>query len=94
MTLTKQIVFGSVNVTPVGTVEVRRDTCILEDGVVIGIVQSHSHVIAPGADLTSEDPRVALIALATSVPLAALPQATASLTSLIPKSPAQQPVAP
>lgn len=63
MALTEQSVISQISVDQLGNINVRRDDQILRDGVVISSVP-HRHVLAPGDDLTNEDPRVQEIAKA------------------------------
>lgn len=72
-----------------GYTHVRIETTVLEDGVPLDDPSYRRYVLSPGDDLTHQDPRVALVALAASVPLAALPQAVALLTPLVPKAAVQ-----
>lgn len=44
-----------------GTIQVRRADRVLKDGIVIAET-FHRHVLAPGANLTGEDPTVTAIA--------------------------------
>jgi hypothetical protein len=47
-----------------GQVQVRTATRVLEDGAVLSS-SFHRHVLAPGDDLTDQDPKVVAIATAT-----------------------------
>ncbi len=68
MTLTEQTIIGSINVTATGHVEVRQDTYILRDGTPIAGPSYHRHVLAPGADVATEDERVIAVAGAVWTP--------------------------
>jgi len=57
MALTKRIEIGSIEVLPMGQIQVRTDTIIEEDGVQIS-KSYHRHVCEPGHDCTNEDQRV------------------------------------
>ena len=50
-----------------GQIQVREDTVIERDGVEISR-SYHRHVVAPGDDLTKEDPSVARVAVAEHTP--------------------------
>ncbi len=86
MPLSEIDTIGGINVTAAGTVEVRQDTSILRDGVPINGPLYRRRVLAADADLTNEDPRVALIASAARIPVSAIPQALALLAPLVPKT--------
>ncbi len=87
MTITIASSIGRISVIPsLGMVEVQRDNVAVQDGVPIGNLPPHNHVIAPGDDLTNEDPRVALIAMASQVRDSDIPQAYAVLAPLMPKA--------
>jgi hypothetical protein len=53
----------SINVKPTGEVEVVVTTIDLKDGTPIGS-SKHTDVLAPGQDLTGQDPRVVAVAQA------------------------------
>ena len=61
MALTERTEIGSREVLVDGQIQVRTDTVIEKDGVEISRTY-HRHVIAPGADVSSEDPSVQRIA--------------------------------
>ena len=64
MALTKETVVDKIETLENGTIQVRTVTRIDEDGTLLS--QSfHRHVLAPGQDLTNEDPKV--VAIATAV---------------------------
>ena len=60
MSLEKQTVVDKIEVIENGNVQVRTATRIVEDGNVIS-TSYHRHVLAPGADLSNEDPKVVAI---------------------------------
>ena len=63
MALEKQIVVGSLGVNENGTINVRTDTVISDDGVEAS--RSHSRkVLAPNDDVTGEDAKVQAVAAA------------------------------
>lgn len=63
MALTKETVVDKIEVLESGAIQVRQAIRVLEDDVVLS--QSyHRHVLQPGDDLTSEDPKVVAIATA------------------------------
>ena len=57
MALTERTEIGSMNVLPMGQIEVRTDTVIEKDGVEISRTY-HRHVCEPDHDCTNEDQRV------------------------------------
>jgi len=60
MALTEDEIIDSIDVLVDGQIQVRKVNRIFRDGVEIS--QSfHRHVVAPGDDLSEEDPRVAEI---------------------------------
>jgi len=61
MALTKKVEIGSIEVLPMGQIQVRQDTVIEEDGVELS-KSYHRHVIEPDADISNEDQRVKDIA--------------------------------
>jgi hypothetical protein len=61
MALTKETVVDQITVVENGNVQVREVTRILEDGEVISSTY-HRYALEKGADLTSQDPKVAAIA--------------------------------
>ncbi len=67
MALEKAIVVDLIEVTENGCVQVRTKTAIMEnDQQVSG--SFHRHVVVPGQDYASEDPRVKAICAATHTP--------------------------
>ena len=64
MALEKQTVVDKIEVVENGSVQVRTAIRIMEDGVALS--QSyHRHVVAPGADYSTQDARVQAICAAT-----------------------------
>lgn len=64
---TEQSVIDSIRITELGILEVRRADRVFKDGVLIA--QSyHRHMLAPGDDLSGEDPKVAAVAQAVWTP--------------------------
>jgi len=61
MALTKENVVDKIEVLESGQVQVRTATRVLEDGAVLSSA-FHRHVLAPGQDLTDQDPKVVAIA--------------------------------
>lgn len=59
----KVSVIGSIEVLPSGHIQVRRDDQVLEGDEVLS-TKPHRHVLAPGDDLTGQDPRVVAVAQA------------------------------
>lgn len=57
MAITKTTEIGSMNVLPMGQIQVRTDTIIKEDGVELSRTY-HRHVVEPDTDITNEDQRV------------------------------------
>mgnify|MGYP003630895686 FL=1 len=64
MALSKAIVVDKIEVHEKGQVGVRTATVVSEDGVELSR-SYHRHVLAPGADTSGEDTRVAAVAAAT-----------------------------
>jgi urease accessory protein UreE len=64
MALNKTEVVDKIEVLENGTIQVRCATRIDEDGTVLSS-SFHRHVLAPGDDLTDQDPKVVAIANAT-----------------------------
>lgn len=77
MALEKQTVVDLIEVTENGCVQVRTKMSILENGEVLS-GSFHRHVVVPGADYSSEDPRVKSIckAVHTAAVIAAYKAAT------------------
>jgi predicted component of type VI protein secretion system len=67
MALTKETVVDKIEVLEMGQVQVRTATRVLEDGTVLSS-SFHRHVLAPGDDLTDQDPKVVAIASAVHTP--------------------------
>jgi hypothetical protein len=67
MALEKNIVVDKIEVLENGCVQVRTKTAIMEDGQQIS-GSFHRHVVAPGDNYASEDPRVQAICAATHTP--------------------------
>jgi len=67
MPLTERREIGSREVLPDGQIQVRTDTVIEKDGVEISRTY-HRHVVAPGDNITDEDPSVQRIAMAEHTP--------------------------
>jgi hypothetical protein len=61
MALTEKTEIGSMEVLPMGQIQVRTDTIIERDGVEISR-SYHRHVVEPDADISGEDQRVKDIA--------------------------------
>ena len=61
MALTERTEIGSIEVLPMGQIQVRTDTIIEKDGVEIS-KSYHRHVVEPDKDITNEDQRVKDIA--------------------------------
>ena len=57
-------VVDKIEVLLAGQIQVRTRNQVLKDGVEIAATY-HRHVVAPGDDVSNEDPRVAAIAAAT-----------------------------
>jgi len=61
MSLAKETVVDKIEVLENGIIQVRSAMRVLEDGEIIS--QSyHRHTLAPGDDLTDEDPKVVAVA--------------------------------
>jgi hypothetical protein len=67
MALEKVEVTDKIEVLELGQIQVRCATRILENGSVLSS-SFHRHVLAPGDDLSEQDPRVVAIANATWTP--------------------------
>jgi hypothetical protein len=67
MALSERIEIGSREVLPDGQIQVRTDSIIERDGIEISRTY-HRHVVAPGDDLTDQDPSVQRIAKAEHTP--------------------------
>jgi hypothetical protein len=67
MTITEKSTIDQITVDATGNVSVRRCDQVLRGGEVIAST-FHRHVLAPGDDLTGQDPRVAAVAAAVWTP--------------------------
>ena len=67
MAIEKVNIVDLIEVTENGCVQVRTKTAIMEDGQQISGT-FHRHVVAPGDNYASEDPRVQAICAATHTP--------------------------
>lgn len=67
MALEKVTVVDRIEVVENGCVQVRTKTAIVEDGLQISST-FYRHVVEPGQDYASEDPRVQAICAATHTP--------------------------
>ena len=67
MAISKRLEIGSRNVLADGQIQVRVDTVIEEDGVELSRTY-HRKVLAPGDDVTAEDPSVKFVAGAVWTP--------------------------
>lgn len=65
--LEKNTVVDRIEVLQNGSIQVRSAVQITENGVVIS-ANIHRHVVAPGDDYSSEDPRVQAICAVTHTP--------------------------
>ena len=61
MALTKTTVTGQIEVGELGTIGLRTDTVVLDDGVELSRT-FHRKVLAPGDDVTGEDAKVQAVA--------------------------------
>jgi len=61
MALTKEVVIDKIEVLESGSIQVRQDTRVMEDGEVLS-TSYHRHVLEKDADLSNEDPKVAAVA--------------------------------
>ena len=61
MALTKKTVTGQIEVGELGTIGLRTDTVVLDDGVEISR-NFHRKVLAPNDDVTGEDAKVQAVA--------------------------------
>ena len=67
MALTERIEIGSIEVLPMGQIQVRTDTIIERDGVELS-KSYHRHVVEPGRDYSNEDQRVKDVANTVHTP--------------------------
>lgn len=56
--LTERTVVDQITILEDGQIQVRRVDKVFNDGVEIAKSSPHRHVVAPGDDLSKEDPRV------------------------------------
>ena len=68
MALEKVIIVDKIEVLEMGQIQVRTATRVMEDGAVLSS-SFHRHVLAPGDDLSDQDPLVVAIAEATWTPV-------------------------
>ena len=61
MDLTEKTIIDKIEIVENNSIQVRTATIIEKDGVEITRT-FHRHVVAPGADITNEDPKVQAIA--------------------------------
>lgn len=61
MALTEKIIIDKIELIETNSIQVRTATIIEKDGVELTRT-FHRHVVAPGADITNEDPKVQAIA--------------------------------
>ncbi len=66
-TLTERTEIGSMDVLPMGHIQVRTDTVIERDGVEISRTY-HRHVVDPDSDTSNEDQRVKDVANTVHTP--------------------------
>ena len=64
---TEKSVIDTINALDTGHILVRTSNSVLRDGVVIATTY-HRHVLSPGDDLTTQDERVAAVAVASWTP--------------------------
>ncbi len=67
MALTEKIEIGSIEVLPMGQIQVRTDTIIERDGVELS-KSYHRHVVEPDSDTSNEDQRVKDVANTVHTP--------------------------
>lgn len=67
MALSKRTIIGSINITELGSIEVREDT-IISDGAEEVTRTYHRYVLEPGDDLGKQPENVATHALAAWTP--------------------------
>ena len=67
MALTERTEIGSINVLPMGQIEVRKDIIIEKDGVEVSRTY-HRHVVEPDSDTSNEDQRVKDVANTVHTP--------------------------
>ena len=62
MAITKETIIDKIEVLEHGSIQIRRATYFVEDGVRVGNPTYHRHVKQPGEDVSGEDARVQAIA--------------------------------
>ena len=67
MALTERTEIGSMDVLPMGQIQVRTDTIIERDGVELS-KSYHRHVVEPDSDTSNEDQRVKDVANTVHTP--------------------------
>jgi len=67
MAITKRTEIGSMEVLPMGQIQIRTDTIIEEDGVELSR-KYHRHVVEPDSDTSNEDQRVKDVANTVHTP--------------------------
>ncbi len=67
MALTERTEIGSIEVLPMGQIQVRTDTIIERDGVELS-KSYHRHVVEPDSDTSNEDQRVKDVANTVHTP--------------------------
>jgi hypothetical protein len=67
MALTEDTIVDSIDVLADGQIQVRQANRVFRDGVEISRA-FHRHVVAPGSNLSVEDPRVAAIGAVVHTP--------------------------
>ena len=83
MALTEKIIIDKIEIVENSSIQVRTATVIEKDGTELTRT-FHRHVVAPGADITNEDPKVQAIANAiwTEEIIAAYSASIASTTQV------------
>ena len=61
MALTEKTIIDKIEIVEINSIQVRTATVIEKDGTELTRT-FHRHVVAPGADITNEDPKVQAIA--------------------------------
>ena len=91
MALEKKTVTGQIEVGELGTIGLRTDTVVLDDGVELSRAY-HRKVLAPGDDVSGEDAKVQAVAGAvwTSEVVAAWEAAQAAKAAAAPAAPAAE----
>lgn len=90
MALIKQTVTGQIEVGELGTIGLRTDTVVLDDGVELNR-SFHRKVLAPGDDVSGEDAKVQAVAAAvwTDEVVAAYVASQAAAAKAAAKAPAE-----